>query len=220
MHSTYRGISLRQVAEEDLPFLFRLFADPGRCHLWMHCRRVYDELGFHQAWAVWSAETMVAKFIVESAGQPIGLVFDHERTLEDGWTQVTALLEEGRTGHGGGVVAAALLVDWLFQGLPLRKVYLKVYAYNRAVVGMLRKLGCAEEGVLQGDRYWDGAYWDLHIFAIHRAAWPAIRARILRLPQTRGRPPAARPGSPERGGVATPPHVSKNGSFCVPENVS
>src|SRR5262249_43920667 len=120
MHPTFRGISLRQVVEADLPFLFRLFADPGRCHLWMCGRRVYDEAGFQQAWSVWSAEVMAAKFIVESAGRPVGLAFDHERTLEDGWTQVTALLEEESTGHGAGVIATALLVDWLFRGLPLR----------------------------------------------------------------------------------------------------
>jgi RimJ/RimL family protein N-acetyltransferase len=213
MERSFRGISLRPVVEDDLPFLFGLFVDPGRCHLWMSGRRVYDQPGFADAWAVWSAEVMAAKFIVESAGRPIGLCFDHDRVPEDGSTQVTALLEEGHTGHGGGMVATALLVDWLFRSLPLRKVYLKVYGYNGAVVRILRKLGLAEEGVLREDRYWDGAYWDLHVFALYRAAWPPVRARVLGQSQ-------ARPVAQEKEAHPTPPHGQRNGCLRVSESVS
>jgi RimJ/RimL family protein N-acetyltransferase len=202
------------VVEDDTSYLFRLFTDPNRCHLWMSGRRVYDEAGFRQAWAVWSGEVMAAKFIVESAGQPVGLVFDHDRMMEDGCTQVTALLEEDRTGHGGGVVATALLIDWLFQGLPIRKVYLKVYGYNRAVIRILRKLGLEEEGVLRGDRYWDGAYWDLHMFALYRASWPTVRARILGQPN-------ARLEIAHRKEVNAPPQPEqRNGCVGVSKSVS
>ena len=71
MQFSSRGISLRQVAEDDLPFLFRLFCDPSRCHLWMQGRRVYDERGFQQAWIGWSSDMMASKFIIESGGRPI-----------------------------------------------------------------------------------------------------------------------------------------------------
>src|SRR5262249_8604216 len=142
-----------------------------------------------------------------------GLVFDHDRLLEDGCTQVTALLDEDHTGHGGGVVAAALLVDWLFRGLPLRKVYMKVYAYNGAVVRMLRKLGLEEEVLLREARYWDGGYWDLHTFALYRSAWPDVRDRILG-------PPQARQMYPGKEVKATPPHGRRNGRVNVSERVS
>jgi hypothetical protein len=48
------------VTEDDMPFLFRLFADPQRSHLWMSARQVYDERGFHQAWSAWTADAMGA----------------------------------------------------------------------------------------------------------------------------------------------------------------
>src|SRR5262245_63518327 len=100
MQRSFRGVSLRPVVEDDLPFLFRLFVDPTRCHLWMQGRQAYDERGFHQAWIAWTTDMMRAKFLVESAGRPVGLVFDYDRTLEDGYTKVTVLLEENRIGHG------------------------------------------------------------------------------------------------------------------------
>src|SRR5262249_43351780 len=155
-------------------FLFRLWADPCRCHLWLRGRPVHDEAEFYQAWRNWTGGTLGAKFLVESVGKPVGLVFDYDRTPEDCWTKVTALLQEDSAGHGGGIVATALLLDWLFQSLPLRKVYHEVYGYNAGVVGMCRKLGMVEEGVLRGDRYWNGAYWDLHVFALYREAWPRV----------------------------------------------
>jgi RimJ/RimL family protein N-acetyltransferase len=187
MDQTNRGVSVRPITEDDMPFLFRLFADPGRCHLWMSGRRVYDERGFCEAWAGWTAGSIAAKFLVSVTGRPVGLVFDYDRSLEDGFTKVTALLGDERVGHGVGVIASALIVRWLFQTLPVHKVYMEVYGYNPAVVRMLRKVGLAEEGVLRRARFWDGAHWDLHIFALYRETWPEIRDRILRVPNTAGR---------------------------------
>jgi RimJ/RimL family protein N-acetyltransferase len=193
MGLTFRGISLRPVREEDLPFLFQLYTDPSRCHLWMLSRRVYDEREFREAWKSWVDGLMGAKFLVESGPRPVGLVMSYDHYLEHGFAKVGAILQEDNVGHGGGVIATALLMDYLFRNLPLRKIYHEVYGFNPRVVGILGKLGFAEEGRLKGDRFWDGSYWDLHIFAAHREVWPEIRARVLRLERPNVRTPLARP---------------------------
>jgi RimJ/RimL family protein N-acetyltransferase len=175
-----RGITLRPVIDDDMPFLFRLFADPQRCHLWMRGRRAYDEGGFAQAWSAWISDDIAAKFIVESARRRVGIVFDHGRAIEDGCTRATTLLETRSVGHGAGVTATGLFMDWLFEALPFRKVYHEVFAYNASVVRIWRKLGLVEEGVLKADRFWNGRYWDLHIFALYREQWYDMRPRVLR----------------------------------------
>src|SRR5262245_12784002 len=147
----------------------------------MRSRKVFDEREFYQTWAAWTAGTIGAKFIVECAGRAIGLVFEYDRSVEDGFTKATSLLLDESVGHGGGVIATTLFMGWLFQNLPLRKVYHEVYGYNVPVVRIWRKLGFTEEGVLKGDRFWDGAYWDLHIFALYRESWLDLRQRFLRL---------------------------------------
>lgn len=177
---THRGIRLRQVTEDDMPFLFRLFADPTRCHLWKQGRAVHDEREFHEAWIGWSSDMMGAKFLVEHRSRPIGLIFEYGRTLEDAHTKVTALLEAQSVGGGRGVIATALLCEWIFMNLPVRKVYMENYGYNARVAGMLRKVGLPEEGQLKENRFWNGEWWDLHIFALYRTAWPEVRKRILR----------------------------------------
>jgi diamine N-acetyltransferase len=197
MNYSYRDTSLRPVTEADLPFLFRLYTDPNRCHLWMASRRVYDELEFRGAWSSWVSGGMGAKFIVESGRRPVGWVMSTDDHLEHGFAKVHTILQEEDVGHGVGVVATALLTDHLFKQLPLRKIYFDVFDFNPLVVRIWRKLGLVEEGLLKGDRFWDGTYWDLHIFALYREAWPELRARILR---------------PERNGEAAhSPRFNDNG---------
>ncbi len=180
MLTSFRGISLRQVLDRDLPFVFRLYTDPERNHLWTQSRRVCDERQFLEAWNTWMSTIFAARFIVESGQRAIGLVLAYDHYPEHGYAKLGAMLQEGSVGHGAGVVATALLADYLFRTLPLRKVYLETYGFNPAVIKMLRKLGLPEEGRLKESYFWDGAYWDLHIFAVYRESWPNIRARILR----------------------------------------
>jgi hypothetical protein len=72
MLTSFRGISLRQVFEQDLPFVFRLYTDPARNHLWSQSRRVFDERQFLEAWNSWMNMVFAARFIVERGGRPIG----------------------------------------------------------------------------------------------------------------------------------------------------
>jgi RimJ/RimL family protein N-acetyltransferase len=180
MSLCYREIALRPVYESDLPFLFRLLGDPNRVHLWMRGRPVYDEANFQQAWSVWTSSMIAAKFIVESAGRPAGLVFDYDRMLDDGFTKSTTLLDEEFVGAGVGATASVLFWDWLFRSFPFRKVYFDVFGYNPTVLRLLRRIGLVEEGVLKADRYWNGRYWDTHILALYREAMPKHRKRVFR----------------------------------------
>src|SRR4051794_37047704 len=100
----HREITLRLVAGNDMPVLFPLFSDPARSHLWGH-RRLPDEAQFYEWWRYWSTERMAAKFIVQVSGKPAGIVFDYERSVEDGHTKATTLLLPQAAGRGAGVIA-------------------------------------------------------------------------------------------------------------------
>jgi RimJ/RimL family protein N-acetyltransferase len=174
-----RGITLRQVFDEDAPFLFRLLTDPYRCHLWMPGRKVYDEHQFREAWSRWMDGMFAEKFVIEKGGRPIGLIFAYDQFLEHGSTKIGEMLHEDDIGGGAGAIAWALFIDYLFRTLPLRKIYMEVHGFNPSVAGMFRKVELPEEGRLKDDHFWDGSYWDLHIFAVYREAWPKVRRRIL-----------------------------------------
>jgi len=177
--NTFRGISLKQVAGGDLPMLYSMFSDPERFHLWGH-RQVMDESQFLETWRMWSKQRMEARFTVVKSGRPVGLVFDYDRSMEDGHTKVATLLSEHAAGRGAGVIATTLFSDWLFQTLPLRKLYFDVFGFNVSVVRMLQKLHVREEMCRSDHRYWNGRYWDCHGFSLFREELPQLQQRLFR----------------------------------------
>ena len=186
--NTFRGISLRQVAGSDLPMLYSMFSDPDRFHLWGH-RHVMDEAQFQETWRMWSKQRMESKFTILKSGRPVGLVFDYDRSMEDGHTKVATLLPEREAGRGAGVVATALFGDWLFQTLPLRKLYFDVFGFNAAVVRMLQKLDVREEMRRVEHRYWNGKYWDCHGFSFFREELTLLQQRLFRDRKLQPSPP-------------------------------
>lgn len=175
-----RGVSLRPVAVDDMPFLFELFCNSDLSHLWLRSRAAFDEMQFAAAWDQWNTTEIAGKFIIDYCGAPAGLVFDYRRSLADSQTSITAVLHESMLGRGTGVVAAAMFVRWLFRTLPLRKVILEVYEFNEQVLAMLRKLSIYEEARIPQDRFLDGCYWNRHLFGLYADDWPAIESKIIR----------------------------------------
>ena len=193
-----RGVTLRSVAGSDLPTILTLFGDLERAHLWGH-RRVCDEEQLFETWRFWSKEQMGDKFMVVRNGRPVGLVFDYERALEDGHTKVAAMLFGRETGRGAGVLSVALFSEWLFQNLPLRKLYLDVFAFNQPVIGMLNKLEVRKEMHKTQHRYWNGRYWDQYGFAFYREDLPKLLSRLAR-GQDRARSIPCHDSAPPRRG--------------------
>lgn len=83
---SYRDITLRQVLDDDMPFIFRLLADPHRGRLWMPSRRVYDERAFREAWSTWMNGIFAAKFVVERGGRPLHIF----AVYREAWPEVRA----------------------------------------------------------------------------------------------------------------------------------
>jgi RimJ/RimL family protein N-acetyltransferase len=139
---------------------------------------VCDEEQLLETWRFWSKERMGDKFMVLRQGRPIGLVFDYERTLEDGHTKIAAMLLEDESGRGAGVIAIALFGQWLLQNLPLKKLYLEVFEFNRPVIRMLEKLEVRKEMQRVKHRYWNGKHWDQYGFAFYREDLPQLLQRL------------------------------------------
>jgi RimJ/RimL family protein N-acetyltransferase len=184
--NSLRSVTLRPVLRGDLPLILSLLGDVERAHLWGQ-RRVGDEEQLLETWRAWSRDRVGAKFMVERRGRPLGLVFDYERSLEDGHTKIVTLLRADEPTHGAGVLATALFAQWLFQNLPLRKVCFDVFGFNGQVVRMLSRLEVKQEMQRREHRYWNGRYWDQFGFALGREECAKIVARFAaqRTPRAR-----------------------------------
>ena len=78
-------------------------------------------------------------------------------------------------GKGYGTEAAALMVDLAFDTLNLHRVWLHVFAYNKAGLRAYEKVGFQREGVLRQSHFAEGRYWDTIAMAILRDEWLARR---------------------------------------------
>lgn len=76
-----------------------------------------------------------------------------------------------RHGSGIGYIACALLIDFAFKGLDLRKIGLEVLALNTGAIKLYEKLGFIQEGCKTREYFLDGRYWDSCIFGLHREDW-------------------------------------------------
>ena len=78
------------------------------------------------------------------------------------------------------MIATTLFSVWLFESVPLRKIYLDVFGFNAPVIRMLQKLGIRQEMQRAAHRFWNGKYWDHHGFAIYREDISLLHKRLFR----------------------------------------
>lgn len=71
-------------------------------------------------------------------------------------------------GAGIGYMATAILLDFAFNGLDLRKVGAEILCLNTTTLRLCRRMGFTLEGVKRQEYFSDGAYWDTHVFGLLR----------------------------------------------------
>ena len=78
-----------------------------------------------------------------------------------------ALLPEYQ-GKGYAKEASALLIDYVFNNLPIRKIVLKAFTSNVSAIKLYEKLGFIQEGLLHDEFYKAGRFQDVVVMALFR----------------------------------------------------
>ncbi len=175
-----RRVSLRPISRADYKFLFKCRVDVDSLYLWSNRRRIssYDEFTLQAEDEFRNAITFVV--VKRSNLQPIGFAQAYNLNLTDGWAYILGyLVPEARRGHGAEV--AILLLKYLFDHFPLRKVYASNFEYNVATNSMLRRMGFKQEVRAKQHVWYDDRYWDLIRLGCFREDWDKFRPRAMRL---------------------------------------
>lgn len=129
-----------------------------------------------------------------ATGEVVGVIENGEMRGYPGVAVLVIFVDESRARPGCALEAYALYVHRLFR-FGARLVHLEVLSFNRAVLGLLRKVGVPVQVRLREHVYAAGRFWDLLVFAFDEADWERQVARFRpRLPGG-GRVPAALGGS-------------------------
>lgn len=78
-------------------------------------------------------------------------------------------------GRGIGTEATRLIVDHVFEHLPIHRIGLDVFAFNERARATYAKVGFRTEGVLRDALRWDGTYHDIVLMSILRPDWERSR---------------------------------------------
>ena len=172
-------VGLRHVIEADLPLLVQAAADPlargdfsaTQMANPLDIRKRFAETGY-------STEDVEKLMICDAQDRPIGnVVHFRERRYttarEIGWS----VFSPADRGKGYASEAAALLVDYLFESLPIHRISCGMAPGNIASRRVAEKCGFTLEGRTRGVLFVAGEYLDGDLFAILRPEWAAAATR-------------------------------------------
>jgi RimJ/RimL family protein N-acetyltransferase/acyl carrier protein len=169
-------VAIRPTDPADYEFLYGLVLDPDIAPRWRYRGSFPDRTQFSQS----LTGGVLVQFTVTSKRNPgtlIGLVTTYNANLREGWAYLAALSDPKWLQRGHIIEGIELLLNYVFEGWPLRKIYLEVIDFNRDQFKYLPEGLAAEEGRLREHVFHGHRYWDLVTMAITREAWVSFEAR-------------------------------------------
>lgn len=128
-------------------------------------------------------EILVQKHVVfaimdKRRGQHIGNVGIHRINWRDGIGEYGIIIGEKKFhGKGYGHEATGMILDYIFQRVGLRRVWLGVHEQHKKAIAIYKKIGFETEGQLRKEIYTDGRWHDRLIMGIFRDEYLARKKR-------------------------------------------
>lgn len=115
-------------------------------------------------------------------GTPIGLFGINHLDPHSRLAMLTALIgDPAYWGGGYGTDALLLLVDYAFDWLDVRKVWLMTMSLNDRVMRQMEKTGFTLEARMREAAWANGAWCDTLAYSMFREDWPGREALIQRI---------------------------------------
>ena len=172
-------ITLRHVAESDLPTLTKVAGDfvvrgefnPSRITSPQTIRKRFQDDGF-------SSDDFEQLLICNESEDVIGDVvhFQAKRystAREIGWI----IYDPENRDRGYATEAVTALIDYLFKSFPINRIECSAAIQNQASVRLAEKCGLIREGISRGLVFVGGVYLDDVVLSILRSDWEQKKGR-------------------------------------------
>jgi RimJ/RimL family protein N-acetyltransferase len=122
-----------------------------------------------------------AMLIVDArTGAEVGVIDNHPLPGYPGVANVNVFVDRARARAGVSLEAFAMYNFFLFaNGVEI--VHVEVLEFNRAILGILRKIGMSPQARYRSHAYVAGRWWDVVVFGWDLAAWERAAARYSRM---------------------------------------
>ena len=172
-----KRVLLRAVRPEDLAFVYDLETRPESITRWRFAGRTPSPE--EAARSLFSGVLVQFVAVSRQHQEMFGLVNVHDADLGHGWAHLAALSTPAAQGSGLTVDAVIILLDYVFESFPLRKLYAEALDFNLSQFGSMIGRYFVEEGTLRDHYYYGGRYWDKHLLSLSRERWQEERDRLI-----------------------------------------
>lgn len=173
-----RHVALRPITSRDYDRIYRAEMSQNLGSLWRHRGVTPPPERFAQS--LW--DTVFVQYGVVSTGQPellLGLVAAYKPDFRNGLCFLAvASLETVWPAGIRALEGVVMLVDYIFQEFPMRKIYAETYEFNIQNFATGAGRWFSIEGRLREYEYAFGRYWDKFILSTERARWEAAVAPV------------------------------------------
>lgn len=169
-------LRLRPLERDDLPFVHELDNNESVMHYWfeepyeafVELCDLYDKHIHDQS---------ERRFIVERDQVSVGLVELVEINHIHRRAEFQIIIAPEHQGNHYATIATRLAMDYAFTVLNLYKLSLIVDCENQRAIGVYKKLGFREEGLLRHEFFVGGEYRDVFRMAVFQPEYLALRQR-------------------------------------------
>jgi len=173
-----RRARLRPIQPGDYGFVSALELDPEVHFRWRH--RGATPSPERLISSLWDGA--LAVYLVEhrQSDRPVGIVVAYQADFRSGTCSV-GLVSVPHLPAGPNPIfdGFALMIDYLFDVWPFRKLYAEVAGFNYPQFASAVPLIFTEEGRLTEHDYYRGRYWDKHVLALSRTHWTGVREWLM-----------------------------------------
>ncbi|EOT46515.1 MULTISPECIES: GNAT family N-acetyltransferase [Enterococcus] len=85
--------------------------------------------------------------------------------------EIGLIVAEDAKRQGYGDEAMKIIIEFVFNYLPMNKIKLQVFSFNTAAINLYQQLGFTHEGTLKEEIFRFGTYQDLENYALLRSEW-------------------------------------------------
>ena len=170
-------VRLRPLRPDDAAAYVGAFADDPDLARNRGLERVPDEVAFLSWTEV--GEDFAELAIADTDEALLGSVILHSVDWRNRRGELGYWLVAGARGRGLATRSLGLALRWMFEDLGLERAEIATTPYNAGSLGVARRLGFAEEGLLRGRDIEEGRRVDVVVYGLLRADWRRSRSSAM-----------------------------------------
>ncbi|PAV28141.1 spermidine acetyltransferase [Virgibacillus profundi] len=160
-------LHLRPLEKEDLEFIYKMRTNPNVMDYW--CDEPYTTMDkLRKSYEAGHDSDSHRQFILYHSKEKVGYLglFDIDARHRN--AEFAIMIDPAQQGKGYATDATRLIVEYGFNQLNLRKLFLFVVNINEKAVHIYQKVGFQMEGELKKHFFVDGSYHDASIMSLFR----------------------------------------------------